>query len=78
VIRIVRKFYVRLLSLPSGVDTLLLQFISSGEQSLQLVFNLRKVCKTTKSRVEHLQAQQGPQVFSNACVVKDIGEVNTN
>jgi len=60
---------------PPGVENLIVQFVSSGDDGIEAVLNLRQVCKTTKAWVDNLPHEQARRVFSKAFVSARIDQV---
>jgi len=53
---------------PIGVESRIVEFVSSGDEGLASVLTLRQVCKTTKSWVDNLPSRIASRVFSMSYV----------
>jgi len=53
---------------PAGVESKIVEFVSSGDEGIEAVLALRQVCKTTKSWIDNLPSRIAARVFSKAFV----------
>jgi len=63
---------------PVGVESRIVDFLSSGNKGIEAVLALRQVCITTKSWVGNLLITQAHRAFSMAFVSTSIDQVDEN